>query len=58
MSALKVAMMFLGLALIAGLFGFAIVSDTSWLGAKVFFFIFLALAVFTYVRGAIYRPAD
>lgn len=56
MSALKVALIFLALALIAGLFGFAIVSDTSWMGAKVFFFLFLAVAVITYLRGALYRP--
>ena len=56
MSPLKVILMFLALAVVAGLFGFAIVSDTAWVGAKVFFFIFIALALITFLRGALYRP--
>ena len=44
---LGLVVLFLIFALIAALFGFGIVSAESWVAAKVFFFIFLALAVLT-----------
>jgi uncharacterized membrane protein YtjA (UPF0391 family) len=42
---------FLVLALVAALFGFGIVSGESWAAAKVCFFIFLVLAVLSFVCG-------
>ena len=46
---------FLVIALIAALFGFGVVSAESWMVAKVFFFIFLVLAVLAFVGGYFYR---
>jgi uncharacterized membrane protein YtjA (UPF0391 family) len=46
---------FLIIALIAGLFGFGVVSDDSWAVAKVFFFVFLVLAVLALVGGVFAR---
>lgn len=42
---------FLVIALIAGLFGFIGVGSLAWEGAKIFFFIFLVLAVLAFVGG-------
>jgi len=39
---------FLVIALIAGLFGFIGVGSVAWEGAKIFFFIFLVLAVLAF----------
>lgn len=44
-TALGLSVVFLVVALIAGLFGFGILSAGSWFIAKIFFFIFLVLAV-------------
>jgi len=43
--------LFLGIALIAALFGFGVVSTESWFFAKIFFFVFLALAVLAFLGG-------
>jgi len=43
--------LFLVIALIAGLFGFIGVGSLAWAGAKIFFFIFLVLAVLAFVGG-------
>jgi uncharacterized membrane protein YtjA (UPF0391 family) len=40
---------FLVIALIAALFGFGLVSSYSWEGAKVLFFVFLVLAVLSFL---------
>ena len=50
-SVLGMGVMFLVIALIAGLFGFGFVSAESWFVAKVFFIIFLVLAVMAFVGG-------
>jgi uncharacterized membrane protein YtjA (UPF0391 family) len=50
-SVLGLGVVFLVIALIAGLFGFGFVSAESWFVAKVFFFIFLVLAVLAFVGG-------
>jgi uncharacterized membrane protein YtjA (UPF0391 family) len=42
---------FLVIALIAGLFGFIGVGSLAWEGAKIFFFIFLVLAVLAFLGG-------
>jgi uncharacterized membrane protein YtjA (UPF0391 family) len=48
---LRLAVVFLVVALIAGLFGFGLVASYSWEGAKIFFFIFLVLAVLSFLGG-------
>jgi uncharacterized membrane protein YtjA (UPF0391 family) len=45
------ALTFLILALVAGLFGFGLVAGTSYMIAKVLFFVFLILLVVSLVRG-------
>jgi len=50
-TALGLGVAFLVIALIAGLFGFGVVSSGSWMLAKIFFFIFLVLAVLAFVGG-------
>jgi len=45
---------FLVVALIAALIGFGAVESIAWGGAKIFFFIFLVLAVLSFVGGGFY----
>jgi uncharacterized membrane protein YtjA (UPF0391 family) len=54
-SSLALGITFAVIALIAGLFGFGIVSADSWLVAKVFFFIFLVLAVLSFMGVNFFR---
>ena len=49
---LRMAVMFLVLALIAALFGFNLISDMSFDFAKILFFVFLVLAVLSFLGGA------
>jgi len=49
------AVAFLVIALIAGLFGFIGVGSLAWGGAKILFFIFLVLAVLAFVGGLFSR---
>ncbi len=53
---LRLALLFLIVALVAAFFGFGLVADVSFEAAKVLFFIFLVLAVLFFVgnflRGA------
>ena len=42
---LRLALTFLVLALVAGLFGFNLVANISWDAARILFFVFLVLAV-------------
>jgi uncharacterized membrane protein YtjA (UPF0391 family) len=48
---LGLGVLFLIIALIASLFGFGVVSAESWMVAKVFFFVFLVLAVLAFLGG-------
>jgi len=48
------AVAFLVIALIAGLFGFIGVGSLAWEGARILFFLFLVLAVLTFVGGFFY----
>lgn len=48
---LRLAIFFLIVSLVAGLFGFVGVADVSWEGAKILFFVFLVLAVMTFLFG-------
>jgi uncharacterized membrane protein YtjA (UPF0391 family) len=50
-TALGLGVVFLVIALIAGLFGFIGVGTLAWEGAKIFFFIFLVLAVLAFLGG-------
>ncbi len=46
---LRLAIMFLVIALIAGFLGFGGVASLSWAGAKILFVIFLILAVLSFL---------
>ncbi len=46
---------FLVIALAAGLFGFIGVGSLAWEGAKILFFIFLVLAVLSFIGGVVFR---
>ena len=48
---LRLAILFLIIALIAGLFGFGVIEGFSWLAAKIFFFLFIVLAVIFFLGG-------
>jgi uncharacterized membrane protein YtjA (UPF0391 family) len=48
---LRLAVVFLVIALIAALFGFVGVAGYSWEGAKILFFVFVVLAVLSFVVG-------
>ena len=54
-SVLSLAVTFLVIALIAGLFGFIGVGSLAWEGAKILFFIFLVLAVLAFLGGSFFR---
>jgi uncharacterized membrane protein YtjA (UPF0391 family) len=49
---LRMALAFLVIALIAGLFGFNLIEGVSLQAAQVLFFVFLCLAVVTFVADA------
>jgi uncharacterized membrane protein YtjA (UPF0391 family) len=52
---LRLAIVFLVIALVAAFLGFGGVASLSWAGAKILFFIFLILAVLSYFGGTYYR---
>jgi uncharacterized membrane protein YtjA (UPF0391 family) len=54
---LRFAVLFFVVALIAGLFGYGYVESTFMEGAKIFFFIFLVLAVLTFLGGSFRRSS-
>lgn len=53
---LRLAIVFLVVALLAALFGFGLVADMSYGAAKILFFIFLILALLSFIGGAFRRP--
>jgi uncharacterized membrane protein YtjA (UPF0391 family) len=53
---LRLAILFLVIALIAFLFGFGIVGDFAWMAAKILFFVFIVLAVLSFLAGALRSP--
>jgi len=55
---LRMAVVFLIIALIAAFMGFGLVSDFSYTAAKVLFFVFLVLAILSLIGGAVRRPLD
>jgi uncharacterized membrane protein YtjA (UPF0391 family) len=48
---LRIAILCLVIALVAALFGFGIVSSSFMEGAKILFFVFLVLAVVSFLGG-------
>lgn len=54
---LRMAIAFLVIALIAGLFGFDLIEGMSVGFAKILFFVFLVLAVLSFLGGAFRSPA-
>jgi uncharacterized membrane protein YtjA (UPF0391 family) len=48
---LRMALLFLLIALLAGLFGFGIVADVTYGVARILFFIFLVMAAIALVGG-------
>jgi uncharacterized membrane protein YtjA (UPF0391 family) len=57
-STMGLGVMFLIIALIAGLFGFIGVGSIAWEGAKILFFVFLVLAVLAFLGGVFFRRAS
>jgi len=55
---LRMAIVFLIIALIAMFMGFGLVADFSYTAAKILFFVFLVLAVLSLIGGAVRRPLD
>jgi uncharacterized membrane protein YtjA (UPF0391 family) len=55
---LRLAIVFLVIALIAAMSGFGMVSAIAWDGARIFFFIFLVLAILSLFLGFRGRPVD
>lgn len=53
---LRLALVFLVVALIAALFGFGMVAGLAYDAAKIFFFIFIVLAVLAFIGGALRSP--
>src|SRR5579872_7312375 len=53
---LRLAVMFLVIALIAALFGFGLVGSMAYGAAKILFFIFIVLAVLSFLGGALRTP--
>jgi uncharacterized membrane protein YtjA (UPF0391 family) len=53
---LRLAILFLVVALIAALFGFGLVSGIAWDAAKILFFVFIVLAVLSFIGGAYRSP--
>ncbi len=54
---LRLAIVFVIIALIAGFLGFGGVENMSWAGAKIFFFVFLVLAVLSFLGGGFRRSS-
>jgi uncharacterized membrane protein YtjA (UPF0391 family) len=55
---LRLAIVFLVIALIAAFFGFAGVADYSWAGAKILFFVFIILAVLSFLGHGFRRRSN
>ena len=55
---LRLAVVFLIIAMLAALSGFGVISGMAWEGARIFFFIFLVLAILSLFMGYRGRPID
>lgn len=51
---LRLALLFLIVALLAGLFGFPVIEGMSFVAARIFFFVFIVLAVL-FLLGGLFR---
>jgi uncharacterized membrane protein YtjA (UPF0391 family) len=57
MTMLRLAILFLVIALVAALMGYAGVANLSWEAVRIFFFIFLVLAVLGFLGHGYYGRA-
>lgn len=55
---LRLAVLFLVVAIISALFGFGLVAGVAYDAAKILFFVFLVLFVISLLFGAVRRPRD
>ena len=53
---LRLAILFLVIALIAALFGFGLVGDMAFAAAKILFFVFIVLAILSFLGGMLRTP--
>ena len=53
---LRLAILFLVISLIAALFGFGGIEGVSFSAAKILFFVFIVLAILSFLGGAFRRP--
>jgi uncharacterized membrane protein YtjA (UPF0391 family) len=53
---LRFAIFFLVIALIAALFGFGLISGMAFLAAKIVFFVFIVLAILSFLSGTQRTP--
>jgi len=53
---LRLALLFLVIAIVAAIFGFGLVAGMAYDAAKIFFFVFIVLAVIAFIGGALRRP--
>jgi uncharacterized membrane protein YtjA (UPF0391 family) len=55
---LRLAIAFLLIAIVASLFGFGFVGAMSYDAAKILFFVFIVLAVLSFLGGSMRRPIE
>ena len=55
---LRLAVLFLVVAIISALFGFGLVAGIAYDAARILFFVFLVLFVVSLLFGALRRPRD
>jgi uncharacterized membrane protein YtjA (UPF0391 family) len=53
---LRLAILFFVIALIAALFGFPLIEGVAWEGGRIFFFVFIVLAILALLGGVARRP--
>ncbi|HLJ93861.1 MAG TPA: DUF1328 domain-containing protein [Gemmataceae bacterium] len=53
---LRLALLFLVVAIIAAIFGFGLVAGVAVEAAKIIFFIFIVLAILSFIGGALRSP--
>lgn len=53
---LRLALMFFVIALLAAFFGFGLVANMSYDAAKILFFVFIVLAVLSFLGGLLRTP--
>ena len=53
---LRLAILFLVIALLAALFGFGLIANMTYDVARIFFFVFIVLAVLSFLGGMLRTP--